>query len=213
MSRGSQTRRVVVFFAGLAVAVAAVGLLSWFVLYPALFGPDDDDPVPPRQLPPSAVSASPSPPAGEPSFEDLMRIPADARVRTDAGARAFAEFYLDQLNAALVGADPASLRPYSASSCKSCREAIEEAEDLRGDRERYAEYSRTVVSVEMSGRSTKQKPTVLIRSIQEPARVIDQQGNTVQTFTREKGAEEFELTWQDDHWLVAKIFYIKGSDS
>ncbi|MGL5829596.1 MAG: DUF6318 family protein [Angustibacter sp.] len=202
-------RGLVLFWIGFLSLAAAVGVGSWF-FFGAVY--DDDDLIPQgtRPLAVSAPSASAASRVGEPTEADLDRIPSAARVRSEAGAKAFAEFYFDQINKAQMRPDADLLRPFSGQRCDTCRKVIEEAERLTRLGQRYTRPPRVVVLIErIVNLSTPDRPVVMIRSKQVPAVLVDSTGEKVETLTQGKAAEDFEMVWQDGHWLMDGIFFFE----
>lgn len=172
-----------------------------------------DDAAPsPTVVRPTDVSASGTPttsPSGSATGGDeaaaRARVPKAARAHTFAGAQAFAEFYLDQLNRAWTGPDPRALGDLATSRCGTCRQYTEVAASLRANGERYRGRVLTVRSAAWQPESTLARAVVYVNVVQEAATVVDSRGKTVRSERRTLGTSAVEVDWSGRQWKVSRI--------
>ena len=165
---------------------------------------------PPSPVRPTEVSASSTPTASATSSdtEDAAawaRVPEAARAHTFAGAQAFAEFYVGQINRAWTTPDPELLRPYGLSSCKSCANYVGNAAEFAVSGHRYARAPLSVVAGAWLPESTGSVTLVSIVWAQRSTQITARAGTVVETVPSSKGVSEFELHWTPPGWRVAAI--------
>ncbi|WP_369853683.1 DUF6318 family protein [Angustibacter sp. Root456] len=154
---------------------------------------------------PSASPTSTSEPSPSAEAEAWARVPKAAREHTFAGAQAFAEFYLEQLNQAWTAPDPQALADLATSRCGTCRQYTEVAVALRANGERYSGRVLTVRSAAWQPESTLARAVVYVNVVQEAATVVDSRGSTVRSERRTLGTSAVEVDWSDSHWRVSRI--------
>lgn len=168
----------------------------------------------PSPLPvrPTEVGASPSA-AAAPSVsasasteaDAWARVPKAARAHTFAGAQAFAEFYLTELNRAWSTADPEVIRSFSSDTCATCDGLVATADGMRRRSERYDGAAVSIVASTYLPESNLRRPVVRVLNVQQARAVVDQAGSIVRRVPKRSNEAQFELSWQEDHWLVDAI--------
>ncbi len=173
-------------------------------------GADATKPMP-RAVSPTALTPSPAPSSAPPSSGSpgddaaLAKVPRPARAHTNAGAQAFAEFYIAQINKAWTAPDPAELTPYGAPTCKSCANYADTARTLQADRQRYGSPPFTLKGGAWLPESQRDDAVVRLVLVQNPAPIVNVGGATVQTIPRDSGVSEFSVAWAGDRWMVGTI--------
>lgn len=167
---------------------------------------------PPSAVRPTEVTASTSPtasPSATPPATDeatpWARVPQAARAHTFAGAQAFAEFYVGQINKAWTVPDPELLRPYGLPSCKSCANYVGNAAEFRTKGQRYAQAPLSVVAGTWLPESTSSRAFVSIVWAQRSTRILAADGSKAEAVPPAKGVSQFELLWESPAWHVAAI--------
>jgi hypothetical protein len=138
------------------------------------------------------------------------RVPKAARAHTYAGAQAFAEFYLEQVNNAWTTPDPGILEPYGLSSCKTCEGFMRQAADMKALGQRYASKPATLAAGTWLPESTPSLALISLVWKQEPAAIVDQTGSVVHKAAAMKAVSEYQLRWRGNGWKVAGI-HLEGN--
>lgn len=165
-------------------------------------------PVRPTEVSASAPTASPASSAtAKPSVEvdAWARVPKAARAHTFAGAQAFAEFYVEQINKAWTAPDPELLRPYGLPSCKSCANYVTTAESMRAQAQHFQSDVASVSAGAWFPESTDSLALVSLVWRQKPVALVDATGAVVHRSPGLVASSEFQLRWQGDAWHVAGI--------
>lgn len=194
------TRGYLCRFAGAALAVVALAGCQ---------SSDDAASSPPSPVRPTQVSTSPTPTASSTaptaSADAWARVPQAARAHTFAGAQAFAEFYLGELNRAWISADPQVIQRFASKDCATCGGLVATAEGMRRRSERYDGDAVRVVATTYMPESTLAKPIVRVVNVQQARAVVNAAGAVVRRVPRRPNEAQFELSWHQDRWLVDAI--------
>ena len=190
-----------VLVAGLVAAALVVGGCSSGAQ--GAPGPDAGTPPPSTS---SAPSLSPSP-TGVATLDAIARarIPKAARGHTPQGAEAFARFYLEQVNKAWMAPDPELIRPYALDACKTCANYVGTAKWLREGRLRYEGVPSTLGSSGVVSRSDTDDVVVQVAQVQEPGRILRQDGSLEQQLHKTASLLDVRLTWDQAAWRIASI--------
>lgn len=152
---------------------------------------------------PAPSTSAPSPTVTTPS-PSASGIPAAAKVKSKAGAEAFARFYIDLINPAWMTPDPSLLEPFSSSSCASCLDLIRTATDLKSKGQRYDSKVveiPAVTAVDIQGDTAKVKFT--LRQLRSS--VVDPSGAVVLTDPLQDFIRRLELQWEGGKWSVTDL--------
>jgi Family of unknown function (DUF6318) len=134
------------------------------------------------------------------------RVPKAARAHTYAGAQAFAEFYISQLNAAWTRPDPAQLAGLADRDCGTCAAYADVATQLAHDHQRYDRQPVVLKSSAWQPESTATMAQVYVVGEQSPAHVVDAGGRTIRTESRSPTISAFSVRWHHaEGWRVSKI--------
>ena len=91
------------------------------------------------ESPPSATSSTTSSSSSSttsstttqsPSATKTVALPPEATKHTEAGAKAFAKYFVSVLDDSQVSADPTALKAVSGEACKGCKVYIDMSHDL-----------------------------------------------------------------------------------
>lgn len=169
----------------------------------------------PSPVTPTAGSTSPSTvvtgtgaggSTGSASVDPWRAVPVAARRHTYAGAQAFAEFYLTQLNRSWRQADPTLLQPFGTASCKSCTNYVAVASAMSQRRQRLDGDLSQVVASAWLPNSTANLVVVDVSAVQLASRVVDQTGQPVRTYRREPTELQFRVAWAPPgRWGIASV--------
>lgn len=188
------------------MAVASLTLLS-----ACSSGSDGATSTPPPKAPtaiPTGQTSGTTPPGSSGTGAEAAawaRVPKPARQHTMAGAQAFAEFYLSQINEAWRLPDPAVLRPYGSGSCASCANYVRTATALQAKGQRYDGPAGTVRALAWLPESTRDQVYVSALTQQEARQILNQVG-TVERSTAEAKVElKLQLAWREARWYVDEI--------
>lgn len=151
----------------------------------------------------SATSSAPATPSVD--VDAWARVPKEARAHTFAGAQAFAEFYVSQINKAWTVPDPDLLRPYGLAACKSCANYVANAAEFQTNGQRYADSPLSVVAGTWLPESTTSRAFVSIVWAQQSTRILAADGTNTETVHPARGVSQFELSWESSAWRVAAI--------
>lgn len=139
------------------------------------------------------------------STAEGANVPAAARAHTNGGGEAFAKFYLEQLNASWMAADPEPLKTLSLSTCKTCANYIETAESLREAGDRYAgppgTYRLSIVLPESTGNTKYVEMTYYQNA--EP--IIGSEGQVVSSNKRLTAVSVMTVQWTSSGWRMAEV--------
>ena len=131
-----------------------------------------------------------------------LGIPAAARKHTPAGAEAFVRYFVEQINAAYLAADPAPIRVISERGCLSCRSLERDVSSLAAKGQRYGSAALTFTSAIAIGGAPKGQQHVRLFMTQNRVDIVDGRGRVVRTDRRKPLKSTVGLIWQGDQWLV-----------
>jgi hypothetical protein len=194
------TRGYLCRFAGAALAVVALAGCQ---------SSDDAASTPPSPVRPTQVSTSPTPTASSTaptaSADAWARVPQAARAHTFAGAQAFAEFYVGQINKAWTVPDPELLRPYGLPSCKSCAAYVDTAESLANTGRRYDGDPGKIRASAWQPDSRGADVQVRVVAEQCPRHIVDNRGRVTERTTQRQFELAFDVKWNRGTWRVGEI--------
>ena len=197
-------------------------LLAGLAFALVLTGCSEPDVVadPPPLATPTAGSASPTspsltttPPASATTTAPTAStsIPAAAQAHTDAGAEAFARYYLAQVNLAWTGPDPSKLDGLASPSCKSCANFAATASSLAADQLRYEGDPLSLGPSVLLPESRPDEVKYDFVFIQEPRRVINSRAQVNRSVGRETALSQFSISWIRGAWQVKTIEVVSVS--
>lgn len=184
-------------------------------------GPGPDSPTSPPASPGSVVTiprtpataGDTTPTSGTPTgYDVLANMPAAAKEHTNAGAKAFARYYIEAYGRLLMDPAKGQLPKLELSQCTGChkRERIL-GENVDAGRRWADVYFRTVSVGEpdVNGEAIDASTVADIHlfSVLTNSPVVVQEPNGVAT-TRPKSSDviaQFWLTWRDQQWYVRQF--------
>ena len=176
---------------------------------------------PPPLATPTAGSASSTTPSASPTATSPSQtttvptgsssIPAAARAHTNAGAEAFARYYLAQVNLAWTGPDPSKLNGLASPSCKSCAKLAETANSLAASQRRYNAEPLSLGPSILLPESRPDDVRYDIVFIQEPRQIMDSSQNVSESIERQAILSEFSMAWVRGSWQMREIKVVNPS--
>ncbi|MEU2349027.1 DUF6318 family protein [Modestobacter sp. NPDC049651] len=155
----------------------------------------------------SRTAASPSetlPPLGPADFP----VPAEARQQTEAGAKAFVQYYLELMNRAQMRMDAEDLRPFSAN-CTTCDQFVD---GIANYRQQGYRFDGGDISLRSASKPAfiEQRVDISVNFEQAPYRILNSAGAEVLDLKSEAveyPASGVSLTWQGatEVWRVSDL--------
>lgn len=189
--------------AGRAAAAAAVGVA--LVLVTA--GCESDPPPTPTPTP-KATSASPppSPSASTPSPSPTDNpIPTAARENSEAGAKAFVEYFFTQFNASWTEPRPGLVEAISDPECRFCKKAEDTAGYLEKEGQRYRTDPARLLSSEIFGGAPDGEQFVAVDVEQQRSEILDSSGKAIHTDPKREESFYVTLRWRADRWTMLEL--------
>ena len=161
----------------------------------------------------TATSSTPSPSrtvttAATPPVTGTTRavsLPPEATQHTEAGAQAFARFYLEQYSAAAHAGDASLMRGLARPECQGCSALVHLVEGMEKKKQHIDIDALVVHSAWTVPGSTDSTAVISVLAEEAPKRIIDTNGVVVANV---KGARfDFRLTepWGPDGWTVSDL--------
>lgn len=136
-----------------------------------------------------------------PTSSASVTVPEEAQANTEAGAIAFAKFYLAQTDRAREAGNPAGLRALSGENCSYCATVakIIDADAAKGLRAREVRFD-----VDLAEVSDFQPGSASVRvlGVQEMVELVNAQGDVVRTQPEGRANIAFEITQVDGLWSL-----------
>lgn len=132
-------------------------------------------------------------------------MPAAAKVKSEAGAIAFAKYYFAQVNRAWTVPDPELIVPLGEPGCSTCAEFEKTAKNLKSERTKYAADPVTCGSVLAVSGAPKDHQLLHASVAQHKVDVINQSGDVVTTDQAKDLNLVVELIWKADEWRIWDI--------
>jgi len=160
----------------------------------------------------SATTTTPAPPVTgavpKPSVDPVIaKIPAAARPETEAGAVAFVQYFLDQVNTAFVRPEPSALEDLYEATCKACAAFRQGAKELEAEGVRHQGVSVSTTEAHIDEYSDRRR-TVAIGVVQNSVPVVTINGKKVRS--TEAGSGTFLATLDfREHWIVTNLQVVK----
>lgn len=149
--------------------------------------------------PPSATATQA---ASSPSPSTRVTLPTAAQANTEAGARAFAQFFVTEMDRAYVEADSSFLRPLFTKNCEDCQNVVEIVDKLRASGTHQTNLSASVAGTTYAKLSGQ--PAVDVFVEYAGATRVDRAGKVVFTGKDRKVAYRLRLA-NSSGWLVDEI--------
>lgn len=155
----------------------------------------------PSSAPSSAPHSTPSP---TPTVPWPRGVPAGARSHTNAGAIAYARYYIAQINA--TGRHPKRrvLESLALARCAQCANFAGTTEYLLSQRQHLRGDTFVVERVSVTS-SNADSTALAVAARQPPAQVLDRSGQPVRRFKAAKGTLLLTVVWSRGRWWLASI--------
>lgn len=157
---------------------------------------------------PTTPSASPTSTRSSPTTTvptGSSSIPAAARAHTNAGAEAFARYYLAQVNLAWTGPDPSKLDGLASASCKTCANFAATASSLAVDRLRYDADPLSIGPTVLLPESRPNQVKYDFVLVQEARSVINVKQELSRSIARKGFLSHIEVSWIRDSWQMTEL--------
>ena len=142
-------------------------------------------------------------PTASPS--ETSDIPEAARKQTPAGAEAFLEYYMLQVNVAWTEPDASAIDRLGTAECQFCNRTVEAAEYFVANDERYKSDPVTVLSVENFGGAPSGEQYVALSYRQNAADIIDAEGKVLRSDPQADVKGNAAVKWTADGWRLRGI--------
>jgi hypothetical protein len=139
-----------------------------------------------------------------------VNVPAAARAHTEAGAKAFAAYYVQAVSRSGFTADSTELRAITRPSCKGCAVFVELADELKADGQHVDRKSIVLRDQMVRPNSTRDRVIVdcLIEDL--PSKIVDSKGKTVSNEPGEKLTLRNTLVWEAGRWVVSESLMVQS---
>ncbi len=131
-------------------------------------------------------------------------MPAAAKVKSKAGAIAFARHYLEQVSAAWTTPDASLIRDLGADPCEACAFFVKTAVDLQAKGQRYSSTVLRVGKVD-STEIAGNRAIVNLELTQLRSSVVDSSGKVVLTDSAKELKRRVQLGWKAGRWAVEEV--------
>lgn len=132
-------------------------------------------------------------------------IPEAARAQTGEGAVAFANYFLNQANAAYTGNAPELISKLSTDSCKTCSSMKDSLTVWAQKNYTYQGAFITPTYVTVAAFPNDGTAKVLFVSDTKPSKLVDAKGSLIEAFPAEKATSSVDLTYTGSSWTVTEI--------
>lgn len=156
-----------------------------------------DDPTPRFEADPSespSESASTTPDVREPWEE-----------KSDEGAIAFVEHWVDEFNAMRASGDTSTLADLSSSRCDSCSSSLEYAEEIYGAGGSLETDGWKVLSVSAPAKSGSSTPVLGVRIDRAPQLLRESTNAEPERFAGGPADYTAYLRWANGQWLMERL--------
>lgn len=179
------------FVRRVAIAAAALPLL--------LSGCTEDEPDPPV----------PDPTTSPPTTSEITAAPDPWEEQTEDGAVAFAEHWIDLLNAARLDADFEPLRAASAQSCKTCSSFLDILEQLHAPGALYESEPWQVKQSAVTAGVANSQAKVAVRVRAPSERVKEAGEDEIRRHAATTDTYEATLKWAASGWRMQKLVIVE----
>jgi hypothetical protein len=132
-------------------------------------------------------------------------VPAAARAHTEAGAQAFAAYYLSTYSQAAVRADSGPLSTLSEKACGGCKSLIDLIDGYRAKKQHVERASLVIDDSSLRPDSSPNRPVVDVLAKDEKKRVLNADGSVAKTVAGANINFRLTLNWEQDSWKVRDL--------
>ena len=169
-------------------------------------GGEDPPPTTSSTSSSSSTSSTPSATTQSPSATKTVALPPEATQHTEAGAKAFAKYYLLGLSEAEFEGDTSRIAPLTGKGCSACLKFIERIE-TRARQEQHVD--RKSLSIEttalVDGDPTGRRAVIGVLANDAAKKVVNSEGDPIQAISGAKINFEASLEWSATGWAMAGL--------
>ena len=125
--------------------------------------------------------------------------------RTDDGAVAFVEHWIDEFNAMRASGDTQTLDQISTSDCESCVGSIDLTEELYQAGGGIETEGWQVLSVSEPAQANSSSPVIGLRVLQAPQRLTRESGSEPEQFSGGRADLTAYVVWRSGRWQMDRL--------
>ena len=131
--------------------------------------------------------------------------PEPGEERTDDGAVAFVEHWIDEFNIMRATGETEAVDRISTSDCESCVGSIDLTEELYQAGGAIQTRGWKVLSVSDPAQANSQTPTIGLRVLQAPQRLTRESGATPEQFSGGRADLTAYVVWRAGRWQMDRL--------
>ena len=186
--------------------VVVAGMLAAGVLGGCESSSDDPTPSPTPTPSASSSSAAPTSPSPTPSVTETgPEIPAAAREQTPAGAKAFVDYFFEQLQVAWTEPRAGLIKGLSDVECQFCTTTEKTAAYLVSSKQRYKSDPVDVADVAVFGGAPEGQQFLSVTMLQRKSSIVDASGGIVRTDAAKSLPRYVTLKWRANQWVMLEV--------
>lgn len=132
-------------------------------------------------------------------------MPAEAKGRSEASAKAFVRFWVDTLNYAGSSGDTAELKRISHADCTSCEGVIGSIDRVYADGGHYMGRGWSVETIKYQPLQPRKKPVLTVGVDIAPQKVLEKRGGKTTTFDGGNRSMTFRLGAAEGEWILLQL--------
>ncbi|MFC8502229.1 DUF6318 family protein [Pedococcus sp. NPDC057267] len=137
-----------------------------------------------------------------PSPTKTVALPPEATQHTEAGARAFAKYFVSVLDDSQVSADPTALEAVSGDACKGCKAYVDMSRQLAAKGQRQQRTALSLKDMYVRPGATADAMTIDLLIDEAPSKTVDRGGVVVESFPADKTTLRITLQWRGQSWVA-----------
>ena len=138
-----------------------------------------------------------------------VSLPPEATQHTEAGAQAFARFYLTVASEAYVTGDARPAMGLVLASCRACVAIATAAEQQHDDGDHPASARFGFRSANVQPNATADRVVVDVVAVERAVPIVDGSGATLRTTTEEPSWTRLTVVWTSSGWKVSDLVAVK----
>lgn len=136
-------------------------------------------------------------------------MPAKAKKKGFAGAKAFTKYFYEEFDYALRTNAPGRLRSLSLSSCTSCRRIADKISQANRKGRELRHAGLAASKFFFADGTTKVRPIFLLSVLERPSRQLNAAGKVVARTSKVRTAQRIGLAWTGAAWRVVEFEVIQ----
>jgi hypothetical protein len=129
-------------------------------------------------------------------------VPPEATKHTEAGAKAFVTYFVEQMSTSAYEADSSIIGALSGPRCKGCGTLIDFADELKAKGQHVDRQSVQLRGQIVMPNSRPDRYIIDALIEDRPSRIVDSQGKTVSNESGEKFTLRSTVSWSADAWVM-----------